>query len=434
MFKNVILLGIIFIFINCTMPHEDAGPDSSPKLSEFTTGISARSSDVELHDYFGKSIAAWGNTILVGADGEDGGTGSLIRNAGAAYVFELSDEQLNETAKLTASDANASAYFGMSSALTDSIAVIGAPGMESSNGANDNAGCAYVFEKDSSGNWNQSAILRSSDLQANDKFGMSVAVHDSTIVISANEKDNGPLSNTGAVYIFEKNATGNWIETSVLQMNESTESANFGYSLDINGNTIAVGAPIQEIGGVKAGAVYIFKMNSSGDWQYSNTLAAPNFAEGDRFGYAVSLSEDNNEIAVSALLYDSSPSITDSGTLYLFSDLNSGSPSSLQLSPSEPQHQSDFGKSIKLYNDSILVGSPKYDTLGLTDNGCAYIYEYDSSGLLNERKILTPAGSLNYDNFGCSLFFCDSYAAVGAYYAAQQIYDQNSGGRIHLFY
>lgn len=434
MYKSVLFFLTCLICISCINPTQTPDKIGSKSLNDLTIEIMARSSDIELHDRFGEVIAVYGSSILIGATGEDGGAGSLLRNAGAAYIFEYANGQLTEITKLSASDAAEFAYFGTSVALAESIAVIGAPTMESSNGVNDKAGCVYVFEKNNAGVWYQTAILRSSDIQANDRFGTAVAVDETTIIIGANQKDNGLIANAGAVYIFEKDNSGNWTEKTIITMNESTDSANFGYSLDLNNNTLAIGAPIQEISGKQTGAAYIYKKDASGSWSHAHTLSAPDSSENDKFGYSLSLSEDNTEIAVSAIFHESSPSVTDSGAIYLFSNLNTGAQSSLKIVPSSPQQSSEFGKSIKLYNDSLLVGSPKYDSSGFTDAGCAYVFEYDASGLLSETKIITTSDIRSNDYFGNSVYFCDSFAAVGANYVAQAIDDQNSGGRIHLFY
>merc|ERR1719152_960403 len=104
-------------------------------------------SDAAASDYFGRSVAIDGNTIVVGADGDDD-AGS---KTGVAYVFRTSDSgaSYDQVAKLTASDAAASDQFGYSVAIDGGTVVVGAR-YDDDGGAS--SGSAYVFE-DESGWW-----------------------------------------------------------------------------------------------------------------------------------------------------------------------------------------------------------------------------------------------------------------------------------------
>jgi len=92
-----------------------------------------------------------------------------------------------------------------------------------------------------------------------DSFGLSVAVSGNTIVVGAPYDDTGGL-NRGAVYIRE---SGNWSKVAngdnlpglgTLTLNNDD---NFGYSAAVSGNTIVVGARRDDTGGTDGGAVYI---------------------------------------------------------------------------------------------------------------------------------------------------------------------------------
>ena len=151
-------------------------------------------SDAQANDYFGGSVAVSGDTAVIGARYEDTG-GS---NAGAAYVFTRSGGSWTQQAKLLASDAQSSDYFGVSVAVSGDTAVIGAYG-EATGGSY--AGAVYVFTR-SGGAWTQQAKLLASDAQSSDQFGVSVAVSGDTAVIGARYEDTGG-SDAGAVYVFE---------------------------------------------------------------------------------------------------------------------------------------------------------------------------------------------------------------------------------------
>ncbi|MCH7811779.1 MAG: FG-GAP repeat protein, partial [Chloroflexi bacterium] len=91
---------------------------------------------------------------------------------------------LSEVKKLTASDAQAGDQFGWSVAVSGETIVVGALG-EDAGGTS--AGAAYVFQRDQggAGNWGEVTKLTASDAQAGDKFGWSVAVSGDTAVVGA---------------------------------------------------------------------------------------------------------------------------------------------------------------------------------------------------------------------------------------------------------
>lgn len=126
------------------------------------------SSDGVADDQFGRSAAIDGETIVVGATGQDGGG----LNAGAAYVFQRLGGNWVQTAKLTASEAAIDDAFGVSAGISGSFIVVGAVGDD--DGGN-GSGSAYVFRL-SGGAWVQAAKLRALDAAADDQFGLGVAI------------------------------------------------------------------------------------------------------------------------------------------------------------------------------------------------------------------------------------------------------------------
>jgi hypothetical protein len=105
-----------------------------------------------------------------------------------------------ETAKLTASDAEQQDYFGLSVSISGTTAIVGAHG-EATGGYD--AGAAYVFVLNpASGAWEEVAKLTASDAEANDHFGSSVAVSGTRAIVGALGEDTG-ATNAGTAYVFE---------------------------------------------------------------------------------------------------------------------------------------------------------------------------------------------------------------------------------------
>jgi hypothetical protein len=153
-------------------------------------------SDAEAKDVFGVSVSVDGDTVLVGASGED--------PAGAAYVFERNHGGTNawgEVAKLIASDGDRGDGFGFSVSVDGDTALVGAWGDDERG---ERAGAAYVYERNHGGTnaWGQVRKLTASDGERDDGLGWSVSVDGDTVVVGAWKEDER-ADNAGAAYIFE---------------------------------------------------------------------------------------------------------------------------------------------------------------------------------------------------------------------------------------
>src|SRR5437667_6205519 len=140
-------------------------------------------------DNFGWSVAISGDTMVIGAPGEDSNatgvngnqTNNNARDSGAAYVFVRDGTNWVQQAYLKASNTGANDLFGWSVAISGDTMVIGAPledsnatgvnGNQTNNSATD-SGAAYVFVRDGT-NWVQEAYLKASNTGASDRFGLS---------------------------------------------------------------------------------------------------------------------------------------------------------------------------------------------------------------------------------------------------------------------
>lgn len=198
--------------------------------------IKAPNPDAE--DLFGYSVSISGDTILVGAGGEDsaettitnGQTASADNSAieaGAAYVFRRNGSTWTQEAFLKASNANAGDGFGWSVSLSGDVAVVGASEEDSAqttitNGAtasSDNSisanGAAYVFRRIGS-TWSQEAYLKPPVASANKYFAEFVAMSGDTVLLgcykdSSNQRGithgttasaDTSAPNSGAVHVF----------------------------------------------------------------------------------------------------------------------------------------------------------------------------------------------------------------------------------------
>jgi len=248
-------------------------------------------SDTQVSDVFGYSVSVSGDTLVVGAHYEDGGAGDLIRSAGAAYVFTRSGTTWSQQQILHASDKQADDYFGISVSVSGDTLVVGAAYED--GGAGDpvrNAGAAYVFTR-SGTTWSEQQKLLASDKQADDFFGYSVSVSGDTLVVGAYFENGGGAIDTGAAYVFTRSGT-TWSEQQILHASDAQATDLFGFSVSVSGDTLVVGAPLENGGGaINTGAAYVFTRFGA-TWTQQKILHASDKQADNWFGSSVSVSGD----------------------------------------------------------------------------------------------------------------------------------------------
>ncbi|MFI4881355.1 MAG: GC-type dockerin domain-anchored protein, partial [Phycisphaerales bacterium JB064] len=232
-------------------------------------------------DVLGLSVALQGDTIVVGAPGED--------SNGAAHVFAYDGANWQHAQKLTASDATESDAFGAAVALNGNTLVVGAP---QAGADGDEAGACYVFEFDGS-QWVEAQKLRPTTIDDRDEFGLSIAIDTDTILAGAPEFDDGSIGivQPGAAFVYTR-VDGVWIEQAML-MADDANTNRFG-SVAIEGNTAVIGAQWDEQFGRQAGAAFVFK-RSGVEWPKAAKLVASDAGTNQLFGHNTAI--DNGTIA-----------------------------------------------------------------------------------------------------------------------------------------
>ncbi len=219
--------------------------------SEWVEEQILRASDGSAGDWFGQSVSISGNTIVVGAYGDDDrGTDS-----GSAYIYRFIGSSWIEEQKLLASDGEMSDYFGCSVAVSGDNAVVGA---KEDDDLGADSGSAYVFRFDGS-SWVDEQKLIASVGQAGDHFGCSAVLSGDVIVVGA-DLDDDVGDNSGSAYIFEKVGSV-WTESAKLLASDGWAGDWFGRSVSISGSTIFVGSYGDDDRGTNSGSAYVFDLN-----------------------------------------------------------------------------------------------------------------------------------------------------------------------------
>lgn len=337
---------------------------------------------------------------------------------------------VDEVAKLTASDAVEDAEFGISTAFEDDTLVVGA---DIAGYPENLMGQAYVYDRDTGGpeSWSENAILRAGDFADGDRFGFSVAISGERVVVGAYRERNPYGSEYyGAAYIFERDAggSGNWGQVKKLTAGIREEFAQFGVSVGISGDTVVVGAFLDNNNPAGAlansGAAYVYERDSggAGNWGEAKKLTAGDAEELDFFGIAVAI--DGDTIAVGATGEDGGPGdpIPDSGAVYIFERDSGGANNwgeARKLQARDPHGGDRFGNALALDGGRLVAGA--YFEGGvfgdpLFQSGAAYLFERDEGGMNNWGQIAKiKAGDPEAnDKFGTSVAIDENRVVVGA--------------------
>jgi len=301
---------------------------------------SANGRDVRFDDAGGAAALNYSGLEVFDADGRilaaawkvmDGGLQLSVDDQGARYPLTI--DPIVQQAYLKASNTDIGDRFGHSVAVSGDTVVVGAHwedsnatgvnGNQSDNSSNA-SGAAYVFVRTGS-TWTQQAYLKASNTSANDEFGSSVSISGDTIVVGAPledssatgvdgiQGDNG-AGDAGAAYVFVRSGVI-WTQQAYLKASNTGSNDQFGWSVSVSGDTIVAGAhwedsPATGVDGVQgddvnagnSGAAYVFARSGT-TWSQQAYLKASNTGHGDEFGYSVAVSGDT--IVVGATTEDS---------------------------------------------------------------------------------------------------------------------------------
>ena len=283
--------------------------------ASWTQRVKIEAPEGALNDGFGDELAIHGNTIVVSDWAYDNEAGDeRIR---AAYIFGRSvTGTWTLQAKLhhNAVGLSANDQFGASVAVDDNVVVVGAWGDNAGTGS----AYVFVRSSTTSGTWTQQAILRANDGAERDLFGSGVAVDGATIAVgSAWDDDKG--SNSGSVYIFERTSTNSWTQEAKLTAIDGTVDDEFGWRVSLRANVLVVGARLANGGGAAYAFVRSSSSGTGGNggWVQRAKFTNDNGAAGDGFGSFVALEKASGTIVVGAPGDDNGDEL-DAGSAYVF--------------------------------------------------------------------------------------------------------------------
>jgi trimeric autotransporter adhesin len=423
---------------------------------------------------FSVSFSKDGNILAVGASGDDSNSAGingdesndLSTNSGAVHIFEKNNGVWFRKTYIKSPTAGGSDSFGYSvslsgdgnylavgAALEDSNAT-GLNGDQSDDSSN-NSGAAYIFAKNTDGNWVYTDYVKASNTSDGDQFGAIVRLdndgdtlavtslfEDSNAVgINGDGTDNSSTT-SGAAYVFSRTGTV-WSEQAYIKASNSASNDWFGFSMDLSGNgdhmivgavfessnAVGVGGDETNNGASDSGAAYVFS-RTAGNWSQQAYLKASNTESFDNFARSVSINDDGSVAASGARREDSNAtnvggneannSADASGAVYIFTRSGISWSQQAYIKASNTEADDQFGFTIALNNDGTLLAVSAYeedsDSDGIANNdptdntasnsGAVYLYEF-TGGTWAPLAYIKSANSDSDDEFGYSLSFSD---------------------------
>ena len=321
-------------------------------------------SDGAAGDSFGISVAISGDTVAVGVPLDDNEKGS---DAGSVYLFVKPangwSDMTSEAIRLIDNDNGGAKYgFGTDVALEGNLLVVGAPGRENTV----SPGKVYVYEG-AGDTWSRTATLTASDGNGGDVFGYSLDISGSTVVVGAYGND----SFKGAAYVFEKPATGwggNMTQEAKLVAPDAAVNDFFGGSVAIDGDTIVIGANGADAQGEESGSAYV-STRSATKWREPEKLTPMNGIVNGNFGYAVDIGRERIVIGASHHKKD----VTE--RVYVFSLIGANWTELGMLSDRDGNPDSNFGSAVAVDKSgmTVIVGANNANANGISRSGAAYV-------------------------------------------------------------
>lgn len=290
--------------------------------------------------------------------------------------------------------------------ISDRFLIAGAPAAY----ANPSDGSqALIYEK-SEGVWSFSDRLHSGHVDSDERFGQSIAIDGYRVLIGAPE--SSLFSNrSGAVFLFEHQG-GEWVKTAEIGTTDITQPAWFGAAVALDGDWIVVGAPLESAPQSYAGAAYLFK-NVSGDWERISRLSDPSPGSYGYFGHDIAMSDQF--IAIGA------PGHSTNGGCFLYEKIGDSWVFHAFIDSPDSGYDANFGFSVAIEGNRLVVSAPKADMNGVYNQGCIYIFEYDGAGFNLDSRIVPEEPSAYSEVGRCVAISGDRLVASSPFYRAVDV-------------
>ena len=309
-------------------------------------------------------------------------------------------------------------YFGSAIASSGDDFAIGAPGFEPN-------GKVFLYKNIALSGVDLvlHTIIEPPDTVEASIFGAAVAIENNLLVVSGHDQ-TGPVKN--AVFIYEREASAEWILQEVLLLSNVSPLAKGGYlSIDIDNRQILLGNSSSRAAGFIAGAgELITKDPEDCRWKITSRFTQPGPSSYHGFGALAKITE--NHVFISAPNMDVG-GVNNVGAVYVYTKPKSGWPAytseARQIVPYDTLEYGLFGYSFEALENTLIAGAPLADywfdgseNVLIEEPGAAYVIhgvDYFWEETIAFLK-LQGASLSESDQYGFSVALSEDYFFIGA--------------------
>ena len=255
--------------------------------------------------------------------------------------------------------------------------------------------------------------LVASDVEAGAQLGHAASIDGEVAVVGARGDSclDGPQC--GSAYTYRWSASS-WSEEGKLAASDAESEDLFGTSVAVAGDIAVVGAPSDDhAGGADAGSVYVYEWDGDA-WGGEQKLIAPDAEANDQFGSSVAIEAD--VILVGAKNEGNTGGSDGSGAVYVFRDTGTSWVHEDTLIASGTLAGDQLGGSVSLSGGVAVLGAGTTDCGAESDCGAAYVFRWNGSVFVEEQT-LTASDAADGDRFGTSVSIDGDLILVGAWLA-----------------
>lgn len=299
--------------------------------------------------------------------------------------------QFQETQKIVGDFRESRAEFGTSVDFNEDFIAVGASRESIA------AGAVYIYKTEGE-NIEFYQKLTAFDATEMAEFGGIVKFVGDYLVVASGRANIEEASMAGAIYIYELNTNGEWIFNAKLNASDYQNTGLLGANptcLDADGNTLVVGAMAQDNW---TGAVYVFEIVDN-EWTETQKIEVPDATTNGNFGIGVSIFEDY-------LIIGASGADNGKGKAYIYKKNDESGLWEYEhdVTASDAQNNTYFGTSVSIYGNQFVVGAYAEQSAS-SDVPAAYVFEKNLSGQWNEVQRLGShdASEDTYFGWNCKM-------------------------------
>ncbi len=234
-------------------------------------------------------------------------------------------------------------------------------------------------------------------------FGGAVAISGSDVFVG----QSGQNAKNAPVYVYRKGADGKWKESAQLVRSDNNgQDDRFGRALAADNTTLLVGATLVD---KSTGAVYVFTKNAAGEWKESQKLVPPGLAEADSYGRSIALTDN-------FALIGSAGANGTRGAVFVFKRGANGFTYHSKLTQDDVDEGGFFGLNLAISGNKALISAPFNGTVeGKAPHGDVFTYAYDAATdtWKDAGKLQKFPGLFDNSQFGSGLAMTADQAVVG---------------------